>query len=100
MTDQASQPEFPYLPRVTITATLQRIADALPRDPGATREELAAAMRAVIAALFGLRPRDPIELALAARIVIIQAVMADCMRRANQPGLPEALRYRSINQCK
>ena len=98
MTDQASQPEFPYLPRVTINATLQQIADALPRDPAAPREALAAAMKVVTAALFGLRPRDPIELALAARIVIVQAVMADCMRRANQPGLPEALRYRNINQ--
>jgi hypothetical protein len=99
MTDQASQPEFPYLPQVTITTTLQRIADALPHHPDASREALADTMKGVVAAVVAMRPRDPTEMAMVARIIILQAVMVESLRRAKQPGLPEMLRSRSINQA-
>jgi len=98
MTHQPSQHPFPYLSQATMTATLRRVAGALPQDPDATPEDRAIDIKAAAAAIAALRPRDPMEATLAARIVVMQAMHMACFRRANQPGLPETLRIRNINQ--
>jgi hypothetical protein len=99
MTDHASPTDFPYLPQIAITTILQRVANALPRDPRASPEEQADLVKFAVASVFSLRPRDPHEMTLAARIVIMGAITADCLRRATQPGLPEIMRYRIVNQA-
>jgi hypothetical protein len=73
---------------------LRTTLDALPHHPRASAEEIATLREAAFRAIATLRPRDPLEAMLAARIVGVHAHIMDNLRDAAQPDLPPVLKLR------
>src|ERR1039458_3775819 len=79
---------------LTHAAMLCTTMDALPFHPRATADQKAAMREAARLAIARLRPRDPLEAMLAARIVAFHAHLMDNLRSAAQPDLPPNLQLR------
>jgi hypothetical protein len=94
MTQSATQPQPLALDPVTHAAMLCTTMDALPFHPRATAEQKAAMCEAARIAIGRLRPRDPLEAMLAARIVAFHAHIMDDLQKAAQADLPPTLQLR------
>ena len=77
------------LDAATLSTMLRSTFEALPISPDASPEDIAAQRQAALIALIALRPRDPIEAMLAARIVCAQSASMECFRRAGQPDIDD-----------
>jgi hypothetical protein len=75
----------------TFDALISTTIDALPHHPKACSEEIASRQHAAFLVIASLRPRDPMEAMLAARIVAAHAHLMDNFRNAAQPDLPPNL---------
>ena len=80
----------PNLLAVIVRATL----DTIPHDPGASAEEQDDLRHAAYTVISSLRPRDPLEAMLAARIVAAFFHAIDDLRCAALPGQTSALKLR------
>jgi hypothetical protein len=78
----------------TLAALLRTTVDALPLHPSASAEEATTQRHAAFIAITTLRPRDPMEAFLAARIVAVHYHVMENLRCATQPDLPAALQLR------
>jgi hypothetical protein len=94
MTPATTQPQPLALDPLTHAAMLCTTMDALPFHPRATADQKAAMREAARLAIARLRPRDPLEAMLAARIVAFHAHLMDNLRSAAQPDLPPTLQLR------
>jgi hypothetical protein len=74
--------------------TLASLFNALSHPPGATDKEIADRQNSALAAVASLRPRDPLEAALAIRIVVAHHAVMESFRLAAQPDLPASLLLR------
>jgi hypothetical protein len=85
----------PVQPLTLDPATFQTLIsttiDALPHHPKASPEEIAAQQHAAFLVIASLRPRDPLEAMLAARVTAAHAHVMDNLRNAAQPDLPPNL---------
>jgi len=94
MTQPTPQLQPLALDPLTHAAMLCTTMDALPYHPQATAEQKAEMREAARLAIGRLRPRDPLEAMLAARIVGFHAHLVDNLRSAAQSDLPPDLRLR------
>jgi len=94
MTPATTQPQPLALDPLTHAAMLCTTMDALPFHPRATADQKAAMREAARLAIARLRPRDPLEAMLAARVVAFHAHLIDNLRSAAQPDLPPTLHLR------
>lgn len=78
----------------TFKTMLHGVVDALPHHPQAKPEEIAALREAAYLAISALRPRDPLEAMLAARIISAHFHAMHSLACAVQPNLPPALQLR------
>jgi outer membrane biosynthesis protein TonB len=78
----------------TLATLLRTTADALPHHLGTSAEETATLRNAVSIAIARLRPRDPVEALLAARIVAMHYHIMEDLHRAAQPDLAPGLQLR------
>jgi hypothetical protein len=83
----------------TIGAMVRSTLASLPLDPDAPEEDTAADLNAAVCALRSLRPRDPAEAMLAARIVSAHHAAMECFRRAAQPGISDITALRLHNKA-
>ena len=85
--DQATpgEPE-PGLSRIFIKSLLQSLSGTLPASAGADPEAWAEQWEAARELFYALRPRDPVEAVLAARVVTAHHAMMDMNARAALPG--------------
>src|SRR5271165_6117196 len=89
-----TQPQPSSLDPISRAAMLRIIYDALPHHPKSPAEEKTAMGQAAALLVEALCPRDPLEAALAARVVTLHYhVMAD-LRAAAEPNLPSTLQLR------
>ena len=77
------------LDAATLSTMLRGTFEALPTSPDASPEDIAAQRQAALIAIIALRPRDPIEAMLAARIVCAHSASMECFRRAGQPDIDD-----------
>ena len=89
-TQTAPQPLDP----ATLADTLSTTMEALPQHKQASADETAIRREAARLAIARLRPRDPLEAMLAARIVAFHAHLMENVRSAAQPDLPPNLQLR------
>ena len=94
MTQSATQPQPLALDPVTHAAMLCTTMDALPFHPRATAEQKAAMCEAARIAIGRLRPRDPLEAMLAARIIAAHYHAMHNLCCAAQTHLPQNLQFR------
>jgi hypothetical protein len=94
MTPPASQPQPTQLDPITLAVMVRATMDAVPHHPDASAEEQAAQRHAAFTIIAALRPRDPLEAMLAARIAAAQFHIMDDLRCAAQHDLPPNLRLR------
>jgi hypothetical protein len=73
---------------------LSATIDTLPHHPHASAEATATEREAAFLVITALRPRDPLEAMLAARVVAAHYHVMDNFRCAAQPGLPPNLQLR------
>jgi hypothetical protein len=78
----------------TLATLLRTTVDALPLRPSATADEATTHRHAAFIAITTLRPRDPMEAFLAARIVAVHYHVMANLRSATQPDLPAGLQLR------
>jgi hypothetical protein len=78
----------------TLATLLRTTADALPHHLGTSAEETATLRNAVSIAIARLRPRDPMEALLAARIIAMHYHIMEDLYRAAQPDLAPGLQLR------
>ncbi len=104
MTQSTTQPQPLARDSLTHAAMLCTTMDAMPFHPRATADQKAAMREAAALVVASLRPRDPLEAALAARYVSMHHHVMDNFRATAQPNLPPnlQLRYqgRAIALCK
>jgi hypothetical protein len=79
---------------VTITVMFQAAIAALPVDPGASADAVAARHKAALLEVTALHPRDPVEAMLAARIVSAHHASIACFSRAMQSDVDDAMALR------
>ena len=82
------------LDSATLSTMLRSTFEALTIGPNASPEDIAALRQAALIALIALRPRDPVEAMLAARIVCAQNASMECFRRAGQPDIGDTVLHR------
>jgi hypothetical protein len=75
----------------TFHTLISTTIDALPHHPKASPEEIATQQHAAFLIIASLRPRDPMEAMLAARVIAAHAHVMDNFRNAAQPDLPPNL---------
>jgi hypothetical protein len=78
----------------TLATLLRTTVDALPLHPSASADEATTQRHAAFIAITTLRPRDPMEAFLAARIVAVHYHVMANLRSATQPDLPAGLQLR------
>jgi hypothetical protein len=78
----------------TLATLLRTTVDALPLHPSASADEATTHRHAAFIAITTLRPRDPMEAFLAARIVAVHYHVMANLRSATQPDLPAGLQLR------
>ena len=104
MTQSPTQPQPLALDALAHAAMLCTTMDAMPFHPGATADQKASMREAASLVVASLRPRDPVEAMLAARLVSAHFHVMDNFRAAAQPDLPPnlQLRYqgRAIALCR
>jgi len=94
MTPATTHPQPLTLDPLTHAAMLCTTMDALPYHPQASADQKAEMREAARLSIARLRPRDPLEAMLAARIVAFHAHLVDNLRSAAQSDLPPDLRLR------
>jgi hypothetical protein len=94
----ATDPTPLPLDQPTLAVLIQATLDALPYHPAATPDEIATTRQSAVTAIATLRPRDPMEAILAARLVATHHAAMDCLRCASQPGLPLDLKLRCLGK--
>ena len=94
MTAQATQAQPLALDPFVLAGMIRATMDTLPHHPDAAAEEQAADRHAAFTIIAALRPRDPLEAMLAARIAATHFHIMDDLRCAAQRDLPPALKVR------
>jgi len=84
----------PALDPTTLAVMVRATLDAVPHHPDAPAEEQEANRHSAVTMIAALRPRDPLEAMLAARIVATHFHIMDDLRCAAQRDLPPALKLR------
>ena len=92
MTPHPAQPDL--LHPATLDAMIRAALRSLPLNLEASTVELAMQRQAAIIAVTSLRPRDPIEAALAARFVALHFAVMESFHRAMLPDVTEAVAIR------
>ena len=83
------------LHEATFSAMLRATVDALPHHPRATAEQVATVREAALLFIASLRPRDPMEAVLAARIVALDRHVMWNLACAAHPGVAADLQLRA-----
>ncbi len=83
------------LHEATFSAMLCATVDALPHHPRATAEQVATVREAALLFIASLRPRDPMEASLAARIVALDRHVMWNLACAAHPGVAADLQMRA-----
>jgi hypothetical protein len=94
MTHQPTQTQPLPLDPATLTTLLRTTVDTLPHHPNASEAEKAAERAAASAVITALRPRDPVEAMLVARLVAAHYAAMDALRCASRSDLPPVLHLR------
>jgi hypothetical protein len=94
MTPSPAQPQPIPLDPITLGAMRCTTIDALPHHPQASAEEITRQRNAAFLIVAALRPRDPLEAMLAARVVAAHHHIMDNFRCAAQRDLPPNLQLR------
>ena len=94
MTPPSTQPQPDAIDPVTLGVIIRAAMDAVPHHMDASAEEQDAQRHAVYDMIARLRPRDPLEAMLAARIAATQFHVMDDLRCAADPSLAHNLKLR------
>jgi hypothetical protein len=78
----------------TLAVLVRSTLDALPHPPGLSAEETAARQDGAVDAIARLRPRDPLEAFLAARIVALQYHLMEDLRCVTEVDVPAVWKLR------
>jgi hypothetical protein len=89
MTNQAAE-----LDPITLNEMCRATIAALPTEAGASVDEIVEQRRAALIAVASLRPRNPVEAMLAARIIAAHNAGMECFRRAAIPDTADAMALR------
>jgi hypothetical protein len=97
MTPPPTQPQPDPLDTTTLAVIVRATMDAVPRDPDISADEQAARCHTAFSIIATLRPRDPLEAMLAARIAAAHFHIMDNFRCAADHDLSPnmKLRYRA-----
>ncbi len=94
MNPSPTEAPSPSLDPTLLAVIIRTTLDTIPHHPDAPAEEQDANREATYTIIASLRPRDPLEAMLAARIAAAHFQMMDDLRCAAQPDLPPTLKIR------
>ena len=94
MNPPPTEPTSPSLDPTLLAVIVRTTLDTVPHHPDAPAEEQDANRDAAFTINASLRPRDPLEAMLAARVAAAHFQIMDDLRCAAQPDLPPTLKIR------